>query len=198
MGQPEQGNGEDQAGLVDGRRGDHRREIYRVSPAKAIGQLRRERGRLTVRAIAQRAGVSVTFLYENSEARTLVSNAVDASRTRQVRAAQAEHEQIEASWRERALNAEAELGRTQKEVFAQRQQIGELMGKLRDLDQTVPGESVQALASENITLKRRVQQLTREHRTLQERLEGARSNLRFSDKRIADLEAQILELQRTS
>jgi hypothetical protein len=30
-------------------------------------------------------------------------------------------------------------GRTQKEVFAQRQQIGELMGKLRDLDQMVPG-----------------------------------------------------------
>lgn len=80
----------------------------------------------------------------------------------------------------------------------QRQQIGELMGKLRDLDQMVPGESVQALTSENITLKRRVQQLTREHRTLQERLEGARSNLRFSDKRIADLEAQILELQETT
>lgn len=99
-----------------------------------------------------------------------------------------------ASWRERALNAEAELGRTQKEVFAQRQQIGELMGKLRDFDQMVPGESVQALTSENFTLKRRVQQLTREHRSLQERLEGARSNLRFSDKRIADLEAQLLEL----
>jgi hypothetical protein len=62
--------------------------------------------------------VSVTFLYENSKARALVSNAVDGSRTRQVRAAQAEHEKVEASWRERALNAEAELGRTQKEVFA--------------------------------------------------------------------------------
>lgn len=28
---------------------------------------------------------------------------------------------------------------------------------------------------------------------LQERLEGTRSNLRFADKRIADLEAQLLE-----
>ncbi|MEU6672245.1 hypothetical protein [Streptomyces sp. NPDC046727] len=102
--------------------------------------------------------MSVTFLYENSKARALVSNAVDGSLTRQVRAAQAEHEQIEASWRERALNAEAELGRTQKEVFAQRHQIGGLMGKLRDLDQRVPGASVQALTSENITLKRRVHQ----------------------------------------
>lgn len=76
---------------------------------KAIGQLRRERGRPTIRAVAERSGVSVTFLYENSKARTLVSNAVDASRIRQVRAAQAKHEQIEASWRERALTAEAKL-----------------------------------------------------------------------------------------
>ncbi|MFD8219961.1 hypothetical protein ACFV2U_41345 [Streptomyces sp. NPDC059697] len=49
--------------------------------------------------------------------------------------------------------------------------------------------------TENATLKRRIQQVTREHRTLQERLEGARTNLRLSDKRIADLEVQILELQ---
>ncbi|MFK0022811.1 hypothetical protein [Streptomyces sp. NPDC090798] len=83
-------------------------------------------------------------------------------------------------------------------MLAQRQQIGELMGKLRDLDQMVPGELVQAMASENITLKRRVQQLTREHRTLQERLEGARSNLCLADWRIADLEARVLELQQTS
>ncbi|MFE4332880.1 hypothetical protein ACFRQM_26710 [Streptomyces sp. NPDC056831] len=67
------------------------------------------------------------------------------------------------------------------------------MGQLRDFDQMVPGESVQALTTENTTLKRRVQQLTGEHRKLQERLEGARSNLRFANKRIADLEAQILE-----
>ncbi|WP_405889460.1 DUF6262 family protein [Streptomyces sp. NBC_01136] len=113
---------------IDARRRQAAQKLEQVE--KAIGQLRRERGRLTVRAVAERAGVSVTFLYENSKARALVSNAVDASRTRQLRAAQVEHEQIEASWRERALNAEAELGRTQKEVFAQRQQIGELMGSL--------------------------------------------------------------------
>ncbi|WP_217144776.1 hypothetical protein [Streptomyces sp. AC627_RSS907] len=61
----------------------------------------------------------------------------------------------------------------------------------------VPGESVQQLTTENTTLKRRVQQLSKEHRALQERLEGARSNLRFADKRIADLEAHVLELQQT-
>jgi hypothetical protein len=67
------------------------------------------------------------------------------------------------------------------------------MGRLRDFEQMVPGESVQAMVTENTTLKRRVQQLSQEHRKLQERLEGARSNLRFAEKRIADLEAQLLE-----
>jgi predicted RNase H-like nuclease (RuvC/YqgF family) len=68
------------------------------------------------------------------------------------------------------------------------------MGQIRDFDQMVLGESVQKLVTENTTLKHRVHQLTQEHRTLQERLEGARSNLRFADKRIAALEAQLLEL----
>ena len=36
-------------------------------------------------------------------------------------------------------------------------------------------------------------QLTTDNRTLDERLKAARSNLRFQDKRLADLEAQILD-----
>ncbi|GAB2991983.1 hypothetical protein GCM10023080_067200 [Streptomyces pseudoechinosporeus] len=181
------------AAALAARREQTRHKLAQVETA--IAQLRRERGRLTVRAIAARAGVSATFLYENSQARTRVQAAIADSRSRHDHAAVETHERIEATWRERALNAEAELTRAQKEIFTQRQRIGELMERLRDLDQTVPGESVQALVSENTSLKHRVQQLTREHRLLQERLEGSRSNLRFADKRIADLEAQLLELQ---
>ncbi|MGW6692031.1 hypothetical protein [Streptomyces sp. NPDC054961] len=47
--------------------------------------------------------------------------------------------------------------------------------------------------SENTTLKQRVRQLTTDNRTLDERLKAARSNLRFQDRRVADLEAQITE-----
>ncbi|MET9766980.1 MULTISPECIES: DUF6262 family protein [Streptomyces] len=181
------------AAAIAARRTQTKEKLDRV--ATAIGQLRRDCGRLTVRAIAERAGVSSTFLYENPDARALVQNAVTDSRSRRAAAGHAEHERIEATWRERALNAEAELTRTQKEVLAQRQRIGELMGQIRDFDQMVPGESVQHLISENTTFKHRVQQLTQEHRKLQERLEGARSNLRFSDKRIAALEAELLEVR---
>ncbi|MGW5446803.1 DUF6262 family protein [Streptomyces asiaticus] len=179
------------AAATSARRRQTQDKLVRVE--KAIGQLRRERGRLAVRAIAQRAGVSATFLYENTDARSLVQAAVTDSRSRHHRVTQDEHERVEALWRERALNAEEELTRTQKEIIVQRQRIGELMGQLRDFEQMVPGESVQQLATENTTLKRRVHQLAQEHRALQERLEGARSNLRFTDKRIADLEAQIVE-----
>lgn len=164
---------------------------------KAIAQLRRERGRITVRAIAARANVSPTFLYDNAAARTLVHSAVNASKSRHDQASEETHSRIEATWRERALNAEAELTRMEKEVHAQRQQIGELMGQIRDTEQMVSGESVQAVITENTTLKRRVHQLTQEHGSLRERLEGARSNNRFTDKRIADLEAQLLEQNQT-
>lgn len=63
---------------IDARRRQTAQKLEQVE--KAIGQLRRERGRLTVRSVAERADVSVTFLYENSKARALVSNAVDGCR----------------------------------------------------------------------------------------------------------------------
>ncbi|MER6100840.1 hypothetical protein ABT115_00480 [Streptomyces sp. NPDC001832] len=44
---------------------------------------------------------------------------------------------------------------------------------------------------ENTALKQRVRQLTADNRTLDEQIKAARSNLRFQDRRVADLEAQI-------
>ncbi|MCF1512743.1 DUF6262 family protein [Streptomyces glomeratus] len=133
------------AAALAARQEQTRQKIAQVETA--IAQLRRGRGRLTVRAIAARAGVSATFLYENSQARARVQAAIADSRSRHDQSAVETHERIEATWRERALNAEAELTRAQKEILTQRQRIGELMGRLRDLDQTVPGESIQALVS---------------------------------------------------
>ncbi|MFI7087574.1 hypothetical protein ACIBUR_28760 [Streptomyces anulatus] len=133
------------------------------------------------------------FVRENADLRALVQQATADRNKRQTQDGQDEHERIEASWRERALNAEETLGKAQKEIFTQRQRIGELMGQVRDAEQPVAGESAPQLATENANLKRRVRQLSQEHRTLQERLEGARSNIRFAEKRIADLEAQLLE-----
>lgn len=58
------------AAAIAARRQQTQDKLTRVE--KAIAQLRRERGRLAVRAIAERADVSLTFLYENPDARALV------------------------------------------------------------------------------------------------------------------------------
>lgn len=179
------------AAAVAARRQQSADKLGRVK--KVIGQLRREQARVVVRAIAHRAGVSPTFLYENPAARALVQAAAADNAAHRDRAAAATHEQVEATWRERALNAEEALTLAHKEILTQRQRIGQLMGQLRDLDQMVPGESVQRLVSENTSLKQQVRQLSQEHRSLQERLEAARSSNRFAERRIAALEAQLLD-----
>lgn len=54
-------------------------------------------------------------------------------------------------------------------------------------------ESIQRITTENTPLKQRVRQLTADKGTLEERLQAARSNLRFQDRRVADLEARIAD-----
>lgn len=179
------------AAAVAARRRQSEDKLARVE--NVIGQLRREQARVTVRAIAHRAGVSPTFLYENPVARALVQAAAANHTAHRDRTAAQTHERVEATWRERALNAEAALTQAHKEILAQRQRIGQLMGQLRDFDQMVPGEAVQRLVSENASLKQQVRQLSREHRSLQERLEAARSTNRFAERRVAALEAQLLD-----
>ncbi len=49
------------------------------------------------------------------------------------------------------------------------------------------------ITTENTTLKQRVRRLTADNRALDERLKAARSNLRFQDCRVADLEARIAD-----
>ncbi|MFK8911045.1 hypothetical protein [Streptomyces sp. YS-3] len=97
----------------------------------------------------------------------------------------------EATWRERALNAEDALKATQTEILAQRSRIGELLGRIRDVQAEWAEEAIQRITTENTTLKPRVRQLTADNRALDERLKAARSNLRFQDRRVADLEARL-------
>lgn len=92
----------------------------------------------------------------------------------------------------RALNAEHALKAAHAEIRTQRARIGELLGRLRDArDDHDPG-AAERLAADNFTLKERVRDLTAANPTLDERLQAARSNNRFLGKRIADLEAQLL------
>jgi chromosome segregation ATPase len=157
---------------------------------EAIARLRREKAQVSVAAVARRADVSRTFLYDNPEARAAVVAAMTEAGERRTRML-ANDDEHEATWRERALNAEEVLKAAHAEILTQRTRIGELLGQIRDLQAEWTEEAIQRTTTENTTLKQRIRQLTADNRTLDERLKATRSNLRFQDRRIADLEALI-------
>ena len=159
---------------------------------ESIARLQREKAQVSVSAVARRANDSRTFLYDNSEARVAIAAAMAEAGDRRSRMLTAQDDEREATWRERALNAEDALKAAHTEILAQRTRIGELLGQIRDLQVEWTEEAIQRITTENTTLKQRVRQLTTDNRNLDERLKAARSNLRFQDRRVADLEAQIV------
>jgi chromosome segregation ATPase len=159
----------------------------------AVDRMRREKTPITAAGVARLADVSRTFLYENPAARASVSATTAAvAADRQVADAH-QHADIEVTWRERALNAEAMLKTAHEEIVKQRNNMGELMGQLRDLETEWTDDSIQRITTENTSLKQKICQLNQHNQALEERLKAARSNLRFQDRRIAELEVQILD-----
>jgi predicted nucleic acid-binding Zn-ribbon protein len=167
------------------------RMITRVEDA--VTRMRLDGTPVTVRALAGHARVSATFLYDNPQARILLASARDAAAGRGTARSAAAAGRAEASWRERALNAEDALTRAHAEILTQRRRIGELSGTIRDLETPLDTGSAHRITAENTTLHHRIRQLTDEHRTLRERLDAARSTSRCLDRRVADLEAQLAE-----
>ena len=158
------------------------RRAHPPPPGEDPGQRRRRRppGR-----------VSRTFLYSNPDARAAVATALAEAGEHRVQLLAAQDDEREATWRERALNAEDALKAAHAEILAQRTRIGELLGQVRDLESEWTQEAIARITTENTTLKQRVRQLTTDNRTLDERLQAARSNNRFADRRIAQLEAEL-------
>lgn len=179
------------AAALAARRRDAQAAVDRVHDA--IARLHRERTPVTAAAVARRAGVSRTFLYTNPAARTAVETAKADTREQSCHPAAHQHDQHEATWRERALNAENGLRTANAEILAQRNRIGELLGRIRDMEAEWSEEAIHRITTENTTLKQRVRQLTTDNRNLDERLTAARSNLRFQDRRIADLETRLAD-----
>ena len=159
----------------------------------ALRRMHRDGTRITVRGVAHLAGVSRTFLYQNPDARRLLEDATASSRDQRRAARQTRHvsSQQEASWRQRALNAEDKLRQAHGEIRVLRTRVGELMGQLDDHAQAHTEDSIQAVNSANTQLKQQIRQLSTANRQLDEKLAAARTNNRFLDKRIADLEAQL-------
>ncbi|MFF5969938.1 DUF6262 family protein [Streptomyces sp. NPDC012769] len=165
--------------------------LSRIS--EAVEAMLKGRIPITVAAVARQADVSRTFLYEHAEARALIEQAAAKAAGRRAEGRRAEQEAMDAAWRERALNAEDGLKATQAEILAQRRHIGQLLGQVRDLQTPWAEQDIVRITTENANLKRKVEALTAENRSLESRLAASRDNARFADRRIAELEAQLLE-----
>ncbi|WP_406222904.1 DUF6262 family protein [Streptomyces decoyicus] len=76
---------------------------------QAIARLRREKAQVSVADVAGRADVSRTFLYDNVEVRAAVVAAMAQAGEHQSRTLAEQDDEREATWCERALNAEDAL-----------------------------------------------------------------------------------------
>ena len=104
----------------------------------AITRLRREKTQVSVAAVGRRAGVSRTFIYDNPDARAAVAAAIAEAGEHRTQILAAQDDEREATWRERALNAEDALKAAHAEITTQRARIGGLLGQVRDLKPNGP------------------------------------------------------------
>src|SRR5690349_14162754 len=96
--------------------------------------------------------------------------------------------QQQASWRERALNAEDEIRNLRRELATQRQLVGDLLGQLREPDGTWIEQDRNRLREENEQLLSERNQLLRDRNELQRRLDGARANIsHLNERRVHEL-----------
>ena len=99
--------------------------------------------------VAQLTGVSRSFTYENDAANSIIEQAQTRSQARAEGRIEKRTAQEEASWRERALNAEDEIRNIRREFAAQRRLVGDLFGQLREPDGTWIEHDRNCLRQEN-------------------------------------------------
>jgi hypothetical protein len=155
---------------------------------KAIKALGRTGAPLTRMVVARLAGVSRSFTYENDTANRMIADAQARSQAQAEHGIETRTVQEEASWRERALNAEDEIRNLRRELATQRQLVGDLLGQLREPDGTWIEQDRNRLRRESEHLLSERNQLLRERNELQRRLDGARANLsRLNERRVQEL-----------
>jgi hypothetical protein len=155
---------------------------------KAVKALGRTGAPITRVGVAHLAGVSRSFTYENDTANSIIAEAQTRSQARAEGRIEKRTAQEEASWRERALNAEDEIRKLCRELATQRQLVGDLLGQLREPDGTWIEHDRNRLRQENEHLLSERNQLLRERNELKRKLVGARANIaRLNERRVQEL-----------
>lgn len=151
----------------------------------ALTKLTKTGAPFTVENVCDLAGVGKTFIYDKRRRQLTeaVLAARDASQTTAIARADQKIEQASASWRERALNAEALAKSLRTEVKQREARINDLTGQLYDPEGN-------HLAEENARLRDLVNNHTHnlhcahtEIATLKRSLDAARANIRRERER---------------
>jgi hypothetical protein len=140
---------------IDARKRDSTAKVAAVR--KVVKLLGRSGAPITRAAVSQLASVSRSFTYENDEAWAIIAAAQDRSQARADGSIAAITAQHEASWRERALNAEDQTRELRGELATQRRLVSDLTGQLREPDGTWIEHDRDRLRRENETLLARTQ-----------------------------------------
>jgi len=171
---------------IDARRREATTKVASVE--KAVKLLGRSGAPITRAAVSTLAGVSRSFTYENDQARSIIAAAQARTQARAEARPETLTAQQDASWHERALNAEEEVRKLRQELTTQRRLVSDLMGQLREPDGTWIEQDRDRLRKENEVLCSERNQLRRERNELQRRLDGARANVsRLSERRVTEL-----------
>ena len=161
---------------------------------RAADRMHTEHTPITAAALARRAQVSRTFLYQNPAAQLLLRATLARTDTLRENRQAAHRERTETAWRERALNAEEALKAAHREITTQREQNGRLLGRIRDLEGDLPQDAAQRLMTEITDLREQLRTQTTHNKALTEKLAAARENNRSQQNRVAQLQAELLNL----
>jgi hypothetical protein len=157
---------------------------------RAVTKLTKAGAPFTVENVCDLAGVGKTFIYDKRHPALtkLVLNARDASHVTAVNRAEERADGDSASWRERALNAEA-VAKTLRGAVKQRDtRITALAGQLYDADGTHLADENVRLRDLIATMNANLQQAQLENGNLRRSLEAARANVkRERERNIAQL-----------
>jgi hypothetical protein len=171
---------------IDARRRDSTVKVAAVQ--KAVNLLGRTGAPMTRAALAQLAGVSRSFTYENEEARTIIAAAQRRTKAEGEGRMETVTAQQEASCRERALNAEDQVHKLRHELTTQRRLVSDLMRQLREPDGTWSEHDRERLRREHGILLSERNQLVLERDDLKRKLNGARANIsRLTERRVTEL-----------
>ena len=127
--------------------------------------------------------MSRSFTYENDKARAMITEAQAMTQARVTDRVETMIAQQEASWWERALNAEDQIRTLRRELTTQRRLVADLMGQLRQPDGTWVADDRNRLRDQNEQLLAERDRLAKERNELQRRLDGARANIAHLNNR---------------